>query len=458
MSHRRRDPGDPGEAEDVCNDLGFIFKPAKVLKKSLGKGTTGKRKPAEPKESAAAAVPAPATTAPVRQPEPQAKKQQHPGVETVQATPHPAKRNVDRRKTTHPVGMIDPRVRALKPRVSVGQLRRPLGEWKEGNQDYTLEIPLTGDTPMIARNKNMRQTVGGGGVGRRRSSIGLRGKRTSTAHNGLCPQPHETIEPEDFYRHIDADLSDPNRMRQLLVWCAQRSLVDRSSETSKLDPALLAILREVQNDVIVGLTSKQINTSWYHRPAESSELAGSPVKKLPHPQNAINAQKLVTLKAELERLELEEAQWKELLEEYTLRHPATDEPDNLDEDGLKHGLSEAELTSSDLAILERLQPGAYAQELSNWMTEAFENLQVDVNIMLFQMVFGTRLISELRTNQVDSTLDTLERVQAFEYGTRKFADGVFEKVLKAYEEKEKLVKPVDPMDVLRLLSVAKPLT
>lgn len=80
------------------------------------------------------------------------------------------------------------------------------------------------ETPIIERNKMMRnQSMGGPANGRRRSSFSLRGKRVSSAHNGLCGLPHASIQPSDYYRHIDAEQSEPVRMRQLLVWCAERS-------------------------------------------------------------------------------------------------------------------------------------------------------------------------------------------------------------------------------------------
>jgi len=35
--------------------------------------------------------------------------------------------------------------------------------------------------------------------------------------------PHPELSPEEFYKHIDAELVEPRRMKQLLVWCAKRA-------------------------------------------------------------------------------------------------------------------------------------------------------------------------------------------------------------------------------------------
>ena len=39
----------------------------------------------------------------------------------------------------------------------------------------------------------------------------------------LTADPHPELAPEDFYKHIDAELVEPRRMKQLLVWCAKRA-------------------------------------------------------------------------------------------------------------------------------------------------------------------------------------------------------------------------------------------
>ncbi|KAI8912093.1 Mis12-Mtw1 protein family-domain-containing protein [Powellomyces hirtus] len=415
MSRRRKSANHGPDNDDTYDDHGFVFKPAKSLKSSA---KTPKPHPTH-------------VDSPVKPPP------------RVLATPHPSlssssSRNNDRRKTTAasilPSGPLDLRIEVLRPRRS---LAPPPRSSALGPNDYTADLPLTGDTPMIARNKSMREGSGGGG-GRRRSSLGMRGKRISSAHNGLCPPPHETIDPTDFYRHIDAELSDPNRMRQLLVWCAQRSLGSADSPSTKLDSILAQILREVQKDVIHGLTSKQINTSWYHRPADPLEHVESPVKKLPHPQNIANAQKLVEYNCELDRLRREEDTWNALLANYAAHHSPT--PSSLRQQRKEQDAAIAKgdddanrdvLTRADKAALAREQPGVHARKVDEWIETTFADLRIEL----------------------DATLAALHKVQAFEHRTRTLADGVFDRVLAAYAEKDnKARNAVDPIDVLRLLS------
>ncbi|KAF6765861.1 Mis12-Mtw1 protein family-domain-containing protein [Ephemerocybe angulata] len=66
---------------------------------------------------------------------------------------------------------------------------------------------------------------GGAGRGRRASSLG-RGKRISTSFEmtGVITQPHNSVSEQSFYKHIDADLPDVERVRQLLIWCSLRAV------------------------------------------------------------------------------------------------------------------------------------------------------------------------------------------------------------------------------------------
>jgi kinetochore protein Mis13/DSN1 len=48
--------------------------------------------------------------------------------------------------------------------------------------------------------------------------------------------PHREVRTADFYKHIaDEGLSEPRRMRQLLIWCATRALGDKPSSFHQED-------------------------------------------------------------------------------------------------------------------------------------------------------------------------------------------------------------------------------
>lgn len=93
-------------------------------------------------------------------------------------------------------------------------------------QSQMIALPFS-DTPIINRNKEFRKK--GGASGSRRSSLGMRGRRASSLiDNGHSALPHREVDPAEFYKYISADgLSEPRRMKQLLIWCGERALSEK---------------------------------------------------------------------------------------------------------------------------------------------------------------------------------------------------------------------------------------
>jgi kinetochore protein Mis13/DSN1 len=101
------------------------------------------------------------------------------------------------------------------------------GSAEHSRNGTVIALPFS-DTPIMNRNKEMRKK---GGNGLRRSSLGLRGRRASSLiDNGHSAIPHREVESSDFYKHIEADLMEPRRMKQLLTWTGERCLVGEEKE------------------------------------------------------------------------------------------------------------------------------------------------------------------------------------------------------------------------------------
>lgn len=96
-----------------------------------------------------------------------------------------------------------------------------------------IALPFS-DTPIINRNKEMRKN---GGNGVRRSSLGLRGRRASSLiDSGHSAIPHREVETSEFYKHIEGQLAEPRRMKQLLTWTGERCLAGEGKEKELGDP------------------------------------------------------------------------------------------------------------------------------------------------------------------------------------------------------------------------------
>ncbi|KAI3135889.1 hypothetical protein CBS147325_7614 [Penicillium roqueforti] len=163
------------------------------------------------------------------------------------------------------------------------------------------------DTPVIQRNKEFR---GGKGdkndKGRRRSSLGMRGRRASFlidsgTSNAL---PHREVGTADFYKHIaDDGIPEPRRMRQLLVWCATRALGEKPSGGSNSDDqsARLAA-RVIQEELLQDFSNNSELSNWLGR--EDLNPPAVVVKK-PNPRNLQNTDKIKELEEHIQKLHKE---------------------------------------------------------------------------------------------------------------------------------------------------------
>jgi len=197
-----------------------------------------------------------------------------------------------------------PQFPAQTPGPGHGRTRKSRG----GTVDMTAPLPEE-DTPRIERNKQLRAgamaaIVNGRGrepeattttatpsrTGhRRKSSVSGRGKRVSSSFEAtgiiseflsvvrfweviylLCytAQPHNSVSESSFYKHIDTDLPDSERIRQLLIWCSLRAAASSSSSssTSKLPPLSaegVQALKASQEDIVRGLAERKVDMSMY---------------------------------------------------------------------------------------------------------------------------------------------------------------------------------------------------
>ncbi|KAF9459958.1 Mis12-Mtw1 protein family-domain-containing protein [Collybia nuda] len=197
--------------------------------------------------------------------------------------------------------------------------------------DTSVPLPQE-ETPQIERNKLLRggamaaigngwpDNSGGGGGHRRKSSINSRGKRISNTFEttGIITHPHNSVSDSSFYKHIDCDLPDAERVRQLLIWCSLRA-ASRSPGSSQKEeppqplPPLSAqgsqLLKSVQEDVVKMLAERRIDLSM-HPPEASSSTATEPQKE--NEQNITNRGWEVTYGNHIQGAMEEDEAWKKV--------------------------------------------------------------------------------------------------------------------------------------------------
>jgi hypothetical protein len=110
-------------------------------------------------------------------------------------------------------------------------------------------------------------------------------------------QPHNSVADTSFYKHIDVDQPDVERLRQLLIWCTARASSTSSSSSSSTLPPLsdkaAKTLKSVQDDMMKMLADKDIDLS----PAPTS----SEGKKKENAQNVSNRRWEITYSEQIRK-------------------------------------------------------------------------------------------------------------------------------------------------------------
>ncbi|KAJ4547607.1 hypothetical protein HRR76_000239 [Exophiala dermatitidis] len=233
-------------------------------------------------------------------------------------------------------------------------------------EDYSatkIALPFA-DTPVIKRNKAMRE--GKAGKGERRSSLSLRGRRASSLietgnSNGKGGEsdnrtwanhgpalPHKEVEVHDFYKHIESEgLPEPRRMRQLLTWCATRALDEKVMGTGFEDASARAAARVVEEELLKDLSNKSELSDWFNR--EDIPVQQKPLPERPNPKNLQNIEKIAELEEQIKRLRAEKDALESLLEPPKVpRLSELDAPTGPEDQSLDKSL----LSDADIAALE----------------------------------------------------------------------------------------------------------
>ena len=219
-----------------------------------------------------------------------------------------SKKSIDAQKSA-PV-VLDPQPEQSTQNENTSKTEQPRTDKKRRMTKIDL---VFAETPVIRRNKEMRKTSGDG---HRRSSSGIRGKRASSLIDAGTSNavPHSEVNTMEFYKHISQDLTEPRRMRQLLVWCGNRALPPKPSGGLTPDESQarhagkeyvrrvrygkLTILARVIVDELLGdFGNRNDLSNWFDR----EDTPATALIKKPNPRNVQNAVKLQELEAELLR-------------------------------------------------------------------------------------------------------------------------------------------------------------
>ncbi|KAG0258868.1 hypothetical protein BG011_003004 [Mortierella polycephala] len=327
------------------------------------------------------------------------------------------------------------------------QPRRQYHHTPERNSESIVVIPLR-ETPMIQKNKDMRGA-------NRRSSLVMRGKRASSIGNGFHTQPHPSIDPRTFFRHISADEPPPIRMKQLMAWCARKTIDSQNSRSQ----SALKLAKQIEEEALTMLIAGRFSVSWYSRPLDTEPIRVVPKK--PHQQNVDNLRKLKECEAQIAKLRKEDEEWTRVISTFNTFHaalldnglplPPGDEaiimPDSVADD-----LEVEMLTSDEKSLWEKYckdkdstsTPGSAVKSPRN-TADAGKKSSKETNKWMVEMM------STLE-KEVDTLQDTLYAASRLNKVAKQYTDQVLEQIATALDERQR------PPASIPLLAAASPST
>lgn len=146
---------------------------------------------------------------------------------------------------------------------------------------------------------------------KRRSSYHNRGKRVLSIGNGFEGEPHHDVPVSDYYKLLDTSLPEPDRMRQLMVWCFKKKLdqEDKKKSASSEDQTVLNIAKVIKEEILRDLIEKQISISWYSNNTIDDTIPGKEIT-VPNPLNITNKKNIQLYSGKLKSILREKDQWK----------------------------------------------------------------------------------------------------------------------------------------------------
>lgn len=296
----------------------------------------------------------------------------------------------------------------------------------------------------------------------RRTSYNNRGKRILSIGNGFVGTPHDDVSPKEYYKLLDGSMPEPQKMKQLLLWCLNYKLDNETNDydhkpndykhndykhndhkhndhkpndykhkhqnqNPQIDSTVKNIAKVIKGEVIEDLRNGNITTSWYDRPPTHEEV-GSKEIVLPNPLNKQAKEGIKVYKKELDRLIKERKEWAKVTTG-TATTALAESKDEPNESGTKvsTGLTrlnhlkslKPNVSSSDIEVesLESPLNSVADQSLINQMDEIHKDItnlpnkietSIDkLHLITYQMKKVYELIEQYKNSQLEPKVSNL---------------------------------------------------
>ena len=219
-------------------------------------------------------------------------------------------------------GAVEEDVRRME--METDELRRAASHSHDSLYTSDAFLPLAPrETPKIEQNRAMRREGSHTPRTPRRASMS-RGKRLSNSFDRtgiisallqwrfrlrvsdiffplLTAQPHSSVDDASLYKHIDSEIPDSDRARQLIMLCAARAPLPTSHEGKGPNGPSekgVKLLQEMRDNVLLLLAERKLDLNVTATDQPSSAANGS-VDLRPNDQNVNNRARTTRFKDEI---------------------------------------------------------------------------------------------------------------------------------------------------------------
>ena len=177
------------------------------------------------------------------------------------------------------------------------------------NEAFSPSTP-TPSKQILENNRKKRRSSFAAVQSSVRNSFGGASVTAAAAASGTNLQSQllpDNVKTSEYHRHIQTDLPGPVKMRQLMIWACKKAANANANESN--------VFNSMSLNLVEGLLSNEISTSWYQRPNNNKETKTTsepPVYYLPNPQNQELSECIELYKNYHLKLEKECEIWEEL--------------------------------------------------------------------------------------------------------------------------------------------------
>lgn len=221
---------------------------------------------------------------------------------------------------------LEQEIKAKKEQLVKAQLKKEKRQERlkmlEKFKESVSQVIGNDETVMVPLKDEDERDVSINKVNLRRASLASRGKRLSSIGNGFIGTPHAEIPENELHKHLDIDLPDSFKLRNLLIWIGKRlienendkwihDVLDKFENDDEITDHLQNLTKTVLNQLLEDLSHGKVKVDWWGDQSNSMLLnfTDKPIVVKKNKENVENSKNLEFYLSEIKKLQRETNIW-----------------------------------------------------------------------------------------------------------------------------------------------------